>query len=95
MIIEKGREAAAILTNMVIQQFHEISLSLNSNKSLSICTEHDHFDERPHSINSYHNIFSLYKGAEISYLGIDFSDKILLHTGKIARIWTQSRSAYW
>ena len=41
MIIGKSREAAAILTNMAIQHFHEISLSLNSNKSVSISTEHD------------------------------------------------------
>ena len=31
VIIGKYREAAAILTNMAIQHFHEISLSLNSN----------------------------------------------------------------
>ena len=62
MIIGKNREAAANLTNMAIQQFHEISLSLNSNKSISISTEHDHLDERPLSINSYHNIRSLQKG---------------------------------
>ena len=68
----KNREAAAILTNVAIRQFHEISLSLNSNKSVSICTEHDHLDERPLSINSYHNNFSLYKRTKISYLGIDF-----------------------
>ena len=46
---------------MAIQQFHEISLSLNSNKSVSISTEHDHLDERPLSVNSYHNIRSLQK----------------------------------
>ena len=40
VIIGKNREAAAILTDMVIQHFHEISLSLNSNKSVSISTEH-------------------------------------------------------
>ena len=62
MIVGINREAAAILTNMAIQRFHEISLSLNSNKSVSICTEHDHLDERPLSINSYHNIRSLQEG---------------------------------
>ena len=41
-------------------------------------------DERPLSINSYHNIRSLLKD-EQNYLGIDFSDKILLYTGKIAQ----------
>ena len=40
MIIGKNREAAAILTNMAIQQFHEISLSLNSNKYVSVSIEH-------------------------------------------------------
>ena len=40
-------------------------------------------DERPLSINSYNNIRSLQKGEKICYLGIDFSDKILLRTDKI------------
>ena len=62
MIVEKNREAAAILTNMAIQRFHEIILSLNSNKFVLISTEYDHLDERPLSINSYHNIRSLQKG---------------------------------
>ena len=42
-------------------------------------------DERLLSINSDHNIRSLQKGEKIYYLGTDFSDKILLHTGKIAQ----------
>ena len=46
--------------------------------------EHDHLNERPVSINSYNNIRSLQKGEKI-YLGIDFSDKILLRTHKIAQ----------
>ena len=62
MIVGKNREAAAILTNTAIQRFHEISLSLNSSKSVSISSEHDHLDERTLSINSYHNIRSLQKG---------------------------------
>ena len=41
-------------------------------------------DERPLSINSYNNIRSLQKG-EKNYLGIDFSDKILLRTDKIGQ----------
>ena len=73
VIIGKSREAAAILTNMAIQQFDEISLSLNSNKSVSISIEHDHLDQRPLSMNSYHNIRSLQKGekfliSELSFL---------------------------
>ena len=62
MIVGKNREAAAILSNMAIQHFHEISLSLNSNKCASISVEHDHLNERPLSINSCHNIRSLQKG---------------------------------
>ena len=58
MIVGKNRKAAAIRTIMAIERFHEITLSLNS-KSVSISIEHDHFDERPFSINSYHNIRSL------------------------------------
>ena len=46
---------------------------------------HDHLDERPLSINSYNNIRSLQKGEKICYFVIDFSDKILLHTGKIVQ----------
>ena len=64
MIIEKkNREAPAILTNMAIQQFHEISLSLNANKSVSIYTEHDHLDERGHfQLGLIHiTIFAFYK----------------------------------
>ena len=77
MIIGKSREAAAILTNMAIQQFHKISLTLNSNKSVSISIEHDHSDERPFLINSYYNIRALQKGEkfliwELSFL-IKFS----------------------
>ena len=68
---------------MAIQQFHEISLSLNSNKSVSICIEHGHLDERSLSI-IHITIFALDKKKKIS-LGIDFSDKILLHTGKVAQ----------
>ena len=41
-------------------------------------------DERPLSINSYNNIRFLQRG-EKNYLGTDFSDKIRLHTGKIAQ----------
>ena len=59
MIVGKNSEAAAILPNMII---HEISSSLNCNKSVSLSIEHDHFDERPLSINSYNNIRSLQKG---------------------------------
>ena len=62
MIIRTNREAAVILTNMAIQQFHEISLSLNSNEPVSISTEHDYLDERLLSINSCHNIRSVQKG---------------------------------
>ena len=62
MIIGRNREAASILTNMAVQQFYEITLSLNSNKSVSISTEHDHLEERPISINSYHNICSQQNG---------------------------------
>ena len=84
MSVGKNTEAATILTNMTIERFHEISLSPNSNKYVSIYIEHDHLDERPLSVNSYHNIHSLQKGEKI-YFGINFSDTILLHTGKIAQ----------
>ena len=83
LIVGKIREAAAILTNIAIQRFHEISLSLNSDISVSISIEHDHLDERPLSINSYHNIRSLQKDEKKMW--IDFSDKILLHAGRIAK----------
>ena len=79
----KNREAAAILTNMVFLRFHKISLSLNYNKSVSISIENDHLDERPLLI-IHISIFALYKRVKrICYLGIYFSDKILLRIGKI------------
>ena len=78
-MIGKSREAAAILTNMAIQQFHEISLSVNSNKSVSISTEHDHLDETPLSINSYHNIRSLQKGEKCLIWELSFMIKYLTH----------------
>ena len=65
VIVEKNRETAPILTNTAIQRFHEITLLLNPNKSVSISTEHDHFDERSLSIISYHNIRSLQKGEKM------------------------------
>ena len=78
MIVEKIEKLPLFL------QFHGISLSLNSNKSVSISIEHDHLDQRSLLIILFHNIRSLQKD-EKSYLGTDFKDKILLHTGKIAQ----------
>ena len=62
-MIGKNREAAAFLTNMAILRFHQISLSLNYNKSVSISIENDHLDERPLSIIHF-TIFALYKRAK-------------------------------
>ena len=59
-MIGKNREAVAILTNMVTARFHQISLSLNYNKSVSISIENDHLDERLLSI-IHITIFALYK----------------------------------
>ena len=79
-MIGKNREAASILTNMVIQRFHQIRLSLNYNKSVSISIENDHLDERPLSL-IHITIFALYKRVKRIY----FADKILLRTDKIAQ----------
>ena len=65
MIVGKNREAAAIFTNMIILRFHQISLSLNYNKSVSISIENDHLDE-------YHNIRSLQKGEKHLLFGNSF-----------------------
>ena len=82
-MIGKNREAVAILINMVILRFYQISLSLNYNKSVSISIENDHLDERPLSIIRV-TIFDLYERVKkICYLGIDFSDNILIRRDKI------------
>ena len=95
MIIGKNREAAAILKTKAIQQFHEISLSLNSNKSVSISTEHEHLDEGLLSINSYHNIRSLQKGEKFLIWELIFLIKYSYTQVKYPRFATQSRTAYW
>ena len=70
-MIGKNREAAAILKNMVILRFHQISLSLNYNKSVSISFENDHLDERPLSIIHF-TIFALYKRVNKFIWGLIF-----------------------
>ena len=70
---------------MVILRFHQISLSVNYNKSVSISIENDHLDERPLSIIIHIKIFALYKKVKKFIQELIFLIKYSYATDKIAQ----------
>ena len=83
VIVGKNVEAATALTNMAIERFHEIGLSLNTKKSVCISLDHNNLICKPIYVNPYQEIRSLTKNEKIRYLGVDFSDKIIIDEGKL------------
>ena len=80
VIVGKNRETATILPNIVIQRFHEILINLFQYP----------LDMTTWMKGYFHlfgfTIFALYKRTKKNcYLRTDFSDNIVLHTGKIGQ----------
>ena len=76
VIIGKNIESAVLLANSAIQQFNEIGLEINMDKSQGICINNGRLTEQNFIFSPEKIIPCLKKGEIIRYLGVNFSDEI-------------------